>query len=107
MSNHLVGSTVLANAERIITIPLPAVTKLYTALCLCFLTWEYDLETQEEHKICCIHLSHLFPSLHTYPKVPILFEIIRQIAHEDCFLTANGYESPESSRQEDECLVMC
>ncbi|KAI1781718.1 hypothetical protein LXA43DRAFT_1105466 [Ganoderma leucocontextum] len=107
MANPHIGSTVLADAENIIIIPLAAVTMIFTQLSVCFSTWEYDPETHEEREICCLQFSNLPSSLDPRLKVPILFEIIGQITHEECFLTADGYEAPESSSQEDERLATC
>ncbi len=105
MSNP--GSTVLSDAEDIIIVPLSSVTMIYTTLLLCFLVWEYDPETREEREICCFRFSDLPSHIDPRPRIPILFEIIGQIAFEDCFLTADGYEDPVSSGQEDEHLATC
>ncbi len=102
-----IGSTVLSDAENIVIIPLAAITMIYTNLYIRFLTWEYDQETHEEHEICCMQFSDLPSFLDPRPRVPILFEIIGQVSHEDCFLTTDGYESPESSGQDDERLATC
>ncbi|KAI1782217.1 hypothetical protein LXA43DRAFT_906424 [Ganoderma leucocontextum] len=100
---HLhVGHTVLGDAENIIIVPLSTITMVYTNIALHFATWEYDPDTDEEREICCTP-SYLDPQL----QVPILFEIIGQISPEECFLTADGYESPESNGQEDEHLATC
>ncbi|KAI1796507.1 hypothetical protein LXA43DRAFT_879942 [Ganoderma leucocontextum] len=107
MANPRFGSTVLGDADNIIILPLSAITMVYTSLTLCFAMWEYDPETHEEREICCIRFTELPPYLDTRPTVPILFEVVGQIAREDCFLPADGYEGPESNRQEDEHLATC
>ncbi|KAI1781642.1 hypothetical protein LXA43DRAFT_908153 [Ganoderma leucocontextum] len=107
MANTRFGSTILAGAENIIIIPLYAITMVYISLTICFTTWDFDPDTHEEHEICCFRFTDLPPHLDPRPKVPILFKVIGQIALEDCFLTADGYECPESSGAEDEHLATC
>ncbi|KAI1782540.1 hypothetical protein LXA43DRAFT_905512 [Ganoderma leucocontextum] len=107
MAHLHVGNTVLGDAENIVIVPLSTITMVYTNLALYFAMWEYDPDTDEEREICCTQFaeppSYLDPQL----RVPILFEIIGQISLEECFLTADGYESPESNGQEDERLATC
>ena len=111
MPNLHVATTVLGDAENIIVVPLSTITMLYTRLTLRFATWEYDPDTDEEREICCTQFAEAEapPHLDIDPliKIPILFEIIGQISEEECYLTADGYESPESSGQEDERLATC
>ncbi len=102
MAHPHFGSTILADAENIIIIPLYAIMMVYTSLTICFITWDFDPDTREEHEICCFT-----PTQHTQPNVPILFEVVGQIALEDCFLTADGYKSPESSGEDNERLATC
>ncbi|PIL35896.1 hypothetical protein GSI_01556 [Ganoderma sinense ZZ0214-1] len=107
---HPPGSTILANANNIVILPLYSLTMVYVNITLRFAPWEYDPETDEERKICCMKVDIAgFPAYleSLLPKVPILFEVIGQISPYDCFLTADGYQSPESSGQEDERLATC
>ena len=107
MAHPHFGYTLLADAENIIIIPLYAITMVYTSCIISFTTWEFDPDTREEHEICCFRFSNLPSYLDPRPKIPILFEVIAQIAPEDCFFTADGYESPESSGADDERLATC
>lgn len=103
----LIGSTVLSDAENIIVVPLSTITMIYTNLAIYFVTWEYNPETDEEREICCTQLTELPSHLDPQLRVPILFEVIGQISPDECFLTADGYKSPESSGEEDELLATC
>ena len=109
MPNLHVATTVLGDAEKIIVVPLSTITMLYTHLTLRFATWEYDPDTDEEREICCTQFAEAPPHLDINPliKIPILFKIIGQISKDECYLMTDGYESPESSGQEDERLATC
>ncbi|KAI1788924.1 hypothetical protein LXA43DRAFT_893833 [Ganoderma leucocontextum] len=109
MAHPHVGNTVLGDAENIVIVSLPTITMVYINLALYFATWEYDPDTDEEREICCTQFTGLPSYLDVDPqlKVPILFEIIGQISPEECFLTADGYESPESNGQDDQRLATC
>ena len=72
--------------EPLLMCPLEMFKSIHLFTHLCFGLLNHN--RSEKHHICCICEEN--PPFTTHPKMPVLFNIVSQIAVEDCCLTARG-----------------
>ncbi|KAI0658949.1 hypothetical protein C8Q70DRAFT_1054633 [Cubamyces menziesii] len=77
----------LEDAPRIILCPLHVVTSAHSNLVLCFAT--SDESGSEVRRMLCVRKTPLVPG--PRPRMPLLLEIVGQIAADNCYLTVDGH----------------
>ena len=80
----------LRYADQILICPLFVVAAVYSNFDMCFVTSDYDHTTHEERETCCINIEPDPTLMDPLPRLPILFEVVGQIAMHQCFLTSEG-----------------
>lgn len=93
----------LENATQTIIVPLYFLS-MFRQLLVCFAVTEYQhyAGKHEYRRICCLRPDTTI--FNPRQKRPVLFELVGQIAREDCYLTALG---DEAHQEPDDPVASC
>ncbi|KAI1784484.1 hypothetical protein LXA43DRAFT_1066735 [Ganoderma leucocontextum] len=91
----------LGEAESTMMCPIEVFKSTYLFPSLCF--GPIDRDGSEKRHICCVR-QDASPRLFL-PKTPLVFNIVGQIAVENCFLTAHGRDRPPDEEPVASCWL--